>query len=108
MLSISPQSINDSHIVYPVLGERDVTRMFGYRFIPFWDTPGAYYITGKRTKMAVVKRLIVSCGNFWPLLVVMVVTAFIAGFFIWIVETWVRDILVIISQPSRYELNAGF
>ena len=88
--AITPSSISSSHIIYPILGCMDAKSLFGYNFIPLWDAPGAYYITKERTKAMVIRRLVLSCGNLWPLLVIMLLMALIAGFIIWLIETWIN------------------
>lgn len=88
MNEVSPTSINSSDIVYPILGRVSATSLYGYYFVPLWDVPGAYYITTKRTKEMIIKSLIKSCSNLWPLFVVMLLMALVAGFIVWMIETW--------------------
>ena len=88
MTEISPSSINSSHVLYPILGRLEATSLYGYYFVPFWNAPGAYYITTRRTKTVILKTLITSCGNLWPLLIIMLLMSLIAGFIVWIIDTW--------------------
>ena len=87
---VNSASINTSHLVFPILGRTGSRRLYGYYFLPTLDVPGGYYITEKRSKQEVLRRLVASCGNLWPLLVIILLLSMIVGFLIWIMETWVN------------------
>lgn len=85
---ISPTSMNTSNIIFPVLGRVHSTTLYGHHFIPFWDVPGSFFLTTKHTKADSVKQLLQACANLWPLVVIMILMALIAGFIVWVMETW--------------------
>lgn len=81
-------SINKSDFIFPVFGFHDSQRVHGCHFIPILDLSGGYYVTQSRTQAEIMTRLITSCANTWPLLVIIILLSAIAGFFIWVLETW--------------------
>ena len=71
--------------IFPVLGHRNSKRLHGHFFVPLIETPNALYVTPKhRVEM---EKLILNCFELWPLLVMCVTLAAIAGFIAWLFET---------------------
>ena len=87
----SRELMNKSHFVFPILGFHSSTRIYGYHFIPILELSSGYYVTQEHTRTEIMRRLIISCANLWPLLVIMLLLSLIAGFFIWILETWMNQ-----------------
>ena len=83
---VSSPATSNSHFVFPVLGRSDVLMLYGYRFIPLIEAPGAYYITNKSEDL--MPQLILSCLNLWPLMVICFFMVVISGFIGWFLETW--------------------
>lgn len=81
---ITPELLNTSHFVFPVLGTHDSEYLYGYRFLPLIETPSVYYITYKNNNL--VYSLIVSCVNMWPLFLVCALMVVISGFICWLCE----------------------
>ena len=71
--------------IFPILGHRYSKRLDGHFFIPLIEPPGAFYVTPKHK--IDVKKLIWNCLELWPLLMICVIMAAIAGFIAWLFET---------------------
>ena len=71
--------ISTSNFIFPVLGRHDENVVYNYHFIPLLELSSGYYITRSSTSYQALKRLIQSCVNLWPLLVIIMFLAFIAG-----------------------------
>ena len=80
---VTPSSINTSDFVLPFLASATTERLYGYHFIPFFDVTDAIYVT-ERGKL----RLFQSILELYPLMIICLLLAVIAGFFAWILETW--------------------
>lgn len=78
--------INNSHFVFPVYGNPNAVRLHGHYFIPFIEPPSFYYVT--RRSNAAILHFLLSCIHLWPIVVICLLMAAIAGFFCWIMETW--------------------
>ena len=76
---------NNTHFIFPVLGRREVSTMYGYRFLPVVETSSIFYVAHNRKDL--LKRLIVSCLNMWPLIVICVMMVVISGAICWLMET---------------------
>ena len=74
-----------AHFIFPVLGNRKSEKLHGHFFIPIFNPPGAFYITRKRG--VDFENLIQDCVALWPLLLLCIVMASIAGFVAWLFET---------------------
>ena len=71
--------------IFPVLGHQNSKRLHGHFFVPLIEPPNAFYVTPKHK--VDVDKLILNCFELWPLLVMCVVLAAIAGFIAWLFET---------------------
>lgn len=80
-------SIITSDIVYPILGRHDQDRLYGHYFIPTFDLPTAYLFTQEKSKEKMVEQIVNACIDLWPLLVICILAAIIAGFLLWSMET---------------------
>ena len=87
---LNADSINSSDFLFPVLGFHSTTRLYGYHFIPILDLSTGYYLTKEHTRGEIMERLIRSCVNLWPLLVIVLILSLIAGFIVWVMETWIN------------------
>ena len=87
---IKPDIINMSHFVFPVLGKKSVNRLYGYQFLPLFETPNIYYITCKENNL--MRKLVISCLNMWPLFLISALLVIISGFLCWIAELWKNEI----------------
>ena len=85
---VSVTSIRDSDIVFPILGRATTKTLYGYKYIPLLDAPSVYYFTRKATKAESVHAFIVGTLHLYPLLIIVVLLAVIAGFIGWSLETW--------------------
>ena len=74
----------DANFIYPVLGNRDTKMLYGYHFIRFIDISSALLISLRKTQNEIAGDLFHACLHFWPLLLVSVLLALIAGFCEWI------------------------
>ena len=83
---VSEAVMRESHFVFPVLGRALTTKRYGYHFMPLIETPNVYYITRESTH--VLRELVVSCLDMWPLLVICALMVCISGFICWLTETW--------------------
>ena len=81
--------MNSADILIPVIAKSlNVQEMFGFHFIPVFEVPSAYYFTLKESKKKLAVKLVMSCLNLWPLLVICLLMALISGFIAWIIERW--------------------
>ena len=91
MLHLNMESISTSHLVFPVLGRYYAERMHGYYFLPLLEAPSAYYITKKPDSRMAMDRIVISTLNMWPLVVICLLMAFVTGFIVWLMETWINE-----------------
>ena len=86
--NISLSLMNSTSFIYPVLGVKHELSIYGYHFIPIVELSSGYFVTRDVTPKQIMARLIRSCLNLWPLLVIIVLLALISGFIMWISDTW--------------------
>lgn len=86
LTQVSPQSINSSDFVILFLASSTATTLYGYHFIPVVFAPSVFYITPKHEPILV--HLINSCLSLYPLIVICLLMGGIAGFLMWLMETW--------------------
>ena len=75
-------------MVYPIYNSRSLIGSLGFFFVPVYKPAAAYYITLKKTEKKMAESVIMSCLEMWPLLVIGALMSVIAGFFVWLFETW--------------------
>ena len=80
--------LKSSDIIYPVFGRQTATKVYGIRFIPLMRVPPGLYITRKKTQAENGKELLLNAFNLWPLIVILHVFALLAGFLVWLFESW--------------------
>ena len=85
---ITELSTNSSHFIFPVLGRHEEVRLYDYHFIPLVKVPSIYYVTAKADNVMV--KLLDSCLDMWPLLIILILMVAISGFIGWVLETWVN------------------
>ena len=81
--------VNASSFVFPVLGYHNLNNMYGYRYVPILELSNGYFITRAQTPEQIVDRVMKSCASLWPLLLIMLLLAVVAGFLVWLTETCV-------------------
>ena len=86
---VNKSLMNSADILIPVIAKSsNVQEMFGFHFIPVFEVPSAYYFTLKESKRVMAVKLVMSCLNMWPLLVICLLMALISGFIAWFIERW--------------------
>ena len=89
---VSESLLNSADIIFPVIGRSAaVDQLFGFHYILVYQVPSGYYIILKMTKVEIVIKMIRFCYNMWPMLIICILFAFIAGFIAWITERWKND-----------------
>ena len=84
-------SISSSHFVYPILGVSNINSYFGFYYIPLIEAPDMFLVSRITSPKDVLFRLVSSCTNLWPILIICLLMAFIAGFPVWLSETWFNE-----------------
>ena len=62
--------------------------MHGFYFIPVLDMPNAFYITERKSDRVRTIEMIEGVLKLYPLLIICLLMAFIAGGVIWVMDTW--------------------
>ena len=83
---VAHSSVSTSDFVFPVLGLPKTLTLYGYYFLPLVETPSIYYITNKSDDL--IRQLIHSCINMWPLVIIFLLMIIMSGFIGWLMETW--------------------
>ena len=83
--------VQEFHFVYPVYGISTVKSIQGMHFLPVLNFPSAYYVTLKKSEREVAVQMIMTCLEMWPLIVICLLMSIIAGFLIWILDTWTNE-----------------
>ena len=86
--SLNLQVLASSDFVFPVIGDLKISEMYGFHFVPIFEASSAYYVTLKPSSESTLCRLVNSCLNLWPLLVISLLLAVVAGFPIWCLDTY--------------------
>ena len=84
-------AINKSHFVFPILGISNVRHYYGFYYIPLIGAPDTFLISKLTSGEDVLVRLVLSCANLWPLFVICLLMTVIAGFPVWLSETWFNE-----------------
>ena len=74
---LSTPEMEKVDLAFPVLGKTGQNTYHGYYYIPIIEAPKVYYVTHANDQ--VLKDVIVSCLNLWPLLVVTGLMVLISG-----------------------------
>lgn len=85
---VTVKSLHSSDIIFPIFSRSDNEKLYGFWFIPIIDIPDAYYVRKKRTNEEMLRDMLNRFARLWPLLVICLLFALLAGFFAWILETW--------------------
>ena len=83
-------SINSSHFVFPIRGNSALKKLYGFHYIPIIEVPPTFLITKRVHSEEILEHLVVSCSELWPLLLMCILMAIIAGFPVWLIETWIN------------------
>lgn len=86
---ITFQSMNESDFILPFLAQSSARMLHGFYFIPLIDAPNLFLFTTKYTTL--MEDLILGCLRRYTIIVLCLLVAFIAGFIIWIMETWSNE-----------------
>lgn len=84
--AISISSLKKIDFILPFLAKSSAKSLYGFYFIPLVETPNVYYFTPKYR--SVMENLILGCLRLYPLVIVSLLMAVIAGFIFWLCETW--------------------
>ena len=85
---VTISSINTSDIIYPILGRANTETLHGFWYIPFNDIPSAYYVTKMKTPVETIESIFNGLSDLWPLLLFCLLFALIAGYIVWVLETY--------------------
>ena len=69
--------------VIPIMAPKSTSKIYGYNYYPIINAPTGVYVTMRPTA-AKVYTLLKACAEMWPLLVVCISMAIIAGFITWL------------------------
>lgn len=83
---LTPHAVRESDLILPFLALSSTRELHGYNFIPFIDITDALYITEQRQL-----RLFQSILELYPLMIICLLLALIAGYIIWLLETWYNE-----------------
>ena len=81
MSELTKESISTADMVFPVLAREDTEMLYGFHFVPFVPGPSVFYITRREHKF------LMNILSIWPVVIVCLLMAIIAGFLCWIFET---------------------
>merc|ERR1712048_311634 len=86
---INETQFNSLDIIYPVpSSSKSLTEVHGFYFIPVLDMPNAFYITERKSDRVRTIEMIEGVLKLYPLLIICLLMAFIAGGVIWVMDTW--------------------
>lgn len=100
-MDVNEETIQDSDFVYPIMTRYKQEQLHGYYFVPVYDLPQAYYVTQMKSTEKLVLHIAETCFDLWPLLLLCILAAIIAGFLIWGMETRTNAA----EFPQRFHLG---
>ena len=65
-----------------------LTEVHGFFFIPVLEMPNAFFITERKSDRERTIEMIQGVLELWPLLIICLLMALIAGGLIWVMDTW--------------------
>ena len=81
--------LNNSDIIFPVLGKHGAERLYGYWFIPLVPTPPGTFVEKRKTQPEIVADVMTGLSKLWPLLVILLLFSLLAGHYLSILQTGV-------------------
>ena len=88
MFNEALRNLSHYNLIFPVLGSKDANNLYGFYFIPVVEIPIGTYVTKERKKQDIVFHVLHGVTGLWPLLVILLLFAFLAGIIAWAIETW--------------------
>ena len=88
VLSNNSTLLKSSDIIYPVFGLQSSTQLYGFWFIPVMEVPPGLYIVKRKSPVEITTELVMNIVQLWPLLVILLTFAVLAGFVMWLFENW--------------------
>ena len=82
---LTRDAINTSDFVFPILAKEDTEILYGFHFVPAMPVPSVFYIT------VYEDDFLVNILSIWPVIVVCLLMAIVAGFLCWILEMWSNE-----------------
>ena len=82
---LTRDAINTSDFVFPILAREDTEMLYGFHFVPVLPIPSTYYVTAYKDEF--LENIL----SIWPVIVVCLLMAIIAGFLCWIFEMWSNE-----------------
>lgn len=86
---IADASVSEAEFIFPVLANYYTDMLFGYHFLPIVEAPNVYYITQKSDNK--LRKLIYSCIDMWPMVLIFLLLIIVSGFICWFIETWYNE-----------------
>ena len=80
--------LKSSDIVYPVFGSQASPQLYGFWFIPFMPVPPGLYIVRRKSREEITNEVMSHIIKLWPLFVILIVFAMLAGVVAWFIESW--------------------
>ncbi|XP_057296850.1 uncharacterized protein LOC130625765 isoform X1 [Hydractinia symbiolongicarpus] len=84
---LQTSAVTNSRFIFPILAEYNIDKVYGYHFVPLIDVQTGYYFVKKRKNSDTVNALLKACLGLWPLFLITLLLAFIAGAIGWICDT---------------------
>lgn len=81
---LQTSAVTHSRFIFPILAEYNIDKVYGYHFVPLIDVQTGYYFVKKRKSSETVNALLKACLGLWPLFLITLLLAFIAGAIGWI------------------------
>ena len=81
--STNGMNVTKADFVIPIMAPKSTTKIYGYDYYPLLNAPTGVYIISK-PKSTKIFTLLKACVEMWPLLVVSIAMAIIAGFITWL------------------------
>ena len=81
--STTDMNATKADFVIPIMAPKSTLKIYGYDYYPITNAPSGVYITLNPTSTK-VHTLLKACFEMWPLLIVCIAMAFIAGFITWL------------------------
>ena len=81
--STTDMNVTKADFVMPIVAPKSISKIYGYNYYQITNALSGVYVTSKSTSIK-GHGLLKACLGMWPLLVVCMAMAFIAGFITWL------------------------
>ena len=81
---IDETRMETTNFVFPILGRKGAVKLYGYRFLPIFETPSLYLVTLRREN--IMGRILLSCLKMYPMMIICMLMVMISGFLCWFIE----------------------